>query len=261
MWRPAFKGAVGLFGVISEIDGLTASLMSAGICTTGILAVATFGAAVERHASYFSAFAVGMLSVAIAFHLIPETLEYSLAAVGWVLAGFAIMVAVGFAVKVLVGQNRHSAALTLGYASIIGLATHSFLDGIIYAAAFHDDDFTGWIATAGLLLHEFPEGIIAYFLLAQAGLSRVTAFFLAFLAAASTTVIGALAANLLIWLTSAPSMAAMLGGAAGALIYVVLVHLGPHAARAPKKRGYLFAQLGVAVGVAAIIANSFTHAH
>ena len=250
-----------LFGVLSEIDGITASLTAAVISTLGIAAVAWFGAAAERHAGYFSAFAVGLLSVAVAFHLIPETISYKPAAIGWVFGGFATMVLIGIAVQAAVGQRADGAALTFGYASIIGLATHSFLDGIIYAAAFQENAFTGWIATAGLLLHEFPEGIIAFFLLAQAGLSRINAIALAFVAAACTTLAGTIAADLAIGLTSGPSMAAMLGAAAGALIYVLIVHLGPHASRAPKKRGYLFAQLGVAVGVAAIIMNSLALPH
>ena len=250
-----------MFGVLSEFDGFFASLTAAGISTLGIAAAAWLGAAVERRASYFSAFAVGLLGVAVAFHLIPEALDYSPVAIGWVFGGFAVMVLIGIAVQASVGRSAEGAALTFGYASIIGLATHSFLDGIIYAAAFHDDAFTGWISTAGLLLHEFPEGIIAFFLLAHAGLSRVNAIVLAFIAASATTLSGAIAANIAIWLTTAPSMAAMQGSAAGALIYVLIVHLGPHASRAPNKRGYLYAQLGVAVGVAAIILNSFTHSH
>ncbi len=250
-----------MFGVLSEIDGLAASAAAAAVSTVGIAAVALFGAVAERNAGYFSAFAVGLLSVAVALHLIPETLDYSLGAIGWVFGGFAAMVLIGIAVQLSVNRSPEGAALTFGYASIIGLAAHSFLDGVIYAAAFKDDPFTGWIATGGLLMHEFPEGIIAFFLLAQAGLSRVNAIVLAFLAASFTTLAGTFAANAAIWLTSGPPMAAMLGSAAGALIYVLIVHLGPHASRAPKRRGYLFAQLGVAVGVAAIVLNNIAGAH
>ncbi len=250
-----------MFGVLSEIDGLAASTAAAAISTAGIATVALFGAVVERHASYFSAFAVGLLSVAVALHLIPETLDFSLGAIGWVFGGFAAMVLIGIAVQLSVSRSPEGAALTFGYASIIGLAAHSFLDGVIYAAAFRDDPFTGWLATGGLMLHEFPEGIIAFFLLAQTGLSRGNAIVLAFLAASFTTFAGTLVANAAIWLTEGPPMAAMLGGAAGALIYVVIVHLGPHASRAPKKRGYLFAQLGVATGVAAIVLNNIAGGH
>lgn len=252
-----------VFGVLSEIDGLAAAAVAAAVSTAGIAAVAIFGAVAERNAGYFSAFAVGLLSVAVVLHLIPETLDYSFGGIGWIFGGFAAMVLIGIAVQLAVSRSPEGAALTFGYASIIGLASHSFLDGVIYAAAFKDDHFTGWIATGGLLTHEFPEGIIAFFLLAHAGLSRVNAIALAFIAASLTTVAGTIAANAAIWLTEGPPMAAMLGAAAGALIYVLIVHLIPHAFRAPKNRGYLFAQLGVAVGVVALVLNNIagSHAH
>lgn len=235
--------------------------MAAGISVLGILAVATTGAIAERNSGYFSAFAVGLLSVGVLFHLIPEALEASGSAISWVAGGFAVMVLIGIAVQLSVNQSADGPALTFGYASIIGLAAHSFLDGVIYAAAFAEAAFTGWVTTGGLMLHEFPEGIIAYFLLAQAGVPPVRSFVLAFFAAAFTTVAGAFAANSVVGLTEGPPLTAMLGAAAGALIYVLIVHLGPHAARAPGRRGYLFAQLGAAVGIATLILNNVGGGH
>jgi zinc transporter ZupT len=37
---------------------------------------------------------------------------------------------------------------------------HSFIDGVIYSIAFTVSIFTGVLATMGMVLHEFPEGII-----------------------------------------------------------------------------------------------------
>lgn len=250
-----------VFGAFAQVDGLTASLAAAVISTAGIAAVAMFGAPAERNSGYFSAFAVGILSVSVMFQLIPEALDYSISALSWVAGGFMAMVLIGIAVQFSVNRGADGAALTFGYASIIGLAAHSFLDGVIYAAAFSDQQFTGWITTIGLMLHEFPEGVIAYFLLAHAGLSKTRAALLAFVAAALTTISGTLGANAMISLTTEPPMTAMLGAAAGALIYVLIVHLVPHAYKAPKGRGYLYAQLGVATGVLAVIAHNITGGH
>ncbi len=44
----------------------------------------------------------------------------------------------------------------------IGL--HSFIDGVIYSIAF-TRILTGVLGTMGMVLHEFPEGIITYFVL------------------------------------------------------------------------------------------------
>ncbi len=243
--------------------GLNASLTAAAVSAGGIAAMAFFKDWAGRNSVYFSAFAVGLLTVAVLFHLTPEALEASPLALGWIAAGFAFMVLAGIGVQTAVGGEPEGAALAFGYASIIGLASHSFFDGAIYAASFHDDAFTGWIATGGLIFHEFPEGVIAFSLLAGAGLSRVNAAALALAAAGLTTVAGAVAANVLLNLYSELPVSAMLGAAAGALIYVVIVHLGPHAAKTPNKRGYELAMLGVVVGTAAILFDHLGggHAH
>ena len=243
------------------IYGLNASLLAAAISAFGILAAAAYGAWVARNSAHLSAFAVGLLTVAVIFHLIPEAMHHSSNAIGWVAVGFAVMVLVGIGVQAAVSGRAEGAALTFGYASIIALAAHSLLDGVIYAASFQKEAFTGWLATGGLLFHEFPEGVIAFFLLYQAGLGKLRSVILAMLAAAFTTVAGTLGANFLLDLTGGLPLAAMLGGAAGGLIYVLIVHLGPHAAQAPQKRGYWVASLGVVVGTIAVILNMLAGGH
>ncbi|MEM9616559.1 MAG: ZIP family metal transporter [Pseudomonadota bacterium] len=250
-----------MLGDDGVIYGLNASLLAAGVSTSGIFAAAFFGEWVRKNSAYLSAFAVGLLTVAVLFHLIPEAIEQSTDAVGWVAIGFAAMVLVGIGVQAAVGGRAEGAALTFGYASIIALAAHSLLDGVIYAASFQEEPFTGWLATGGLLFHEFPEGVIAFFLLYQAGLSRAQSIILAWIAAAITTVAGTIGANSLLNMTGGIPLAAMLGGAAGGLIYVLIVHLGPSAAKAPNRRGYPIASIGVVVGIAAVIMNFFAGGH
>jgi len=250
-----------LFGDDGVIFGLTASLLAAGISVAGILSAARFGEWVQQNSSYLSAFAVGLLTVAVMFHLIPEAIRDNPDGLSWVAIGFAAMVVVGITVQVSVRGRTKGAALTFGYASIIALAIHSFLDGVIYAASFQEEAFTGWLATGGLLFHEFPEGVIAFFLLHQAGLGRIRSVILAFIAAAITTVAGTVGANALIDLTGGLPLAAMLGGAAGGLIYVLIVHLGPDAGKAPNKRGYPIASIGVLVGTAAVVMEMLAGKH
>ena len=233
--------------------GIFASLVAASISAAGIFAMSLGNEWAKNNAPYFSAFAVGLITVSVAFHLIPEAVIMSEYALSWVAAGFAIMVLLGIGVQAAVNRQPNGAALTFGYASVIALAAHSFLDGAIYAASFHRDEFTGWLATAGLILHEFPEGIIAYALLRHAGISNVNSVILSLIAAGATTVAGTLFAIFLILFVGGIPIPAMLGGASGALIYVLIVHLGPHAASAPKRRGYDAASLGVVVGTAAVV--------
>ena len=233
--------------------GLYASIIAASVSTAGVLVMAVFGRWAEKNSSYFSALAVGLLTVAVLLHLIPEAIDESPMAITWVAVGFAVMVLVGMAVQVSFRRRPDGAALTFGYASIIALSAHSAIDGVIYAVAFQEEAFTGWLATAGLLFHEFPEGVIAFLLLIEAGVNRLRAMLTAIFAAAVTTVAGAMAAYIALdYLTELP-VAEMLAGAAGALIYILIVHLVPHAAKTPGGRGYDVAALGVIIGTIAVI--------
>jgi len=42
------------------------------------------------------------------------------------------------------------------------------------------------------------------------------------------------------------------------LIYVLIFHLGPHAAKSPNGRGYFVVGLGVIIGMIAVILNFLT---
>lgn len=250
-----------MFGDGQIFYGLNASVTAAAISTVGVLTIAAFGALVQRYSAFFSAFAVGVLTVAVMFHLVLEALSVSMDALTWVGTGFMVMALIGIGVHAAFNRRVDGAALTFGYASIIALAAHSFLDGVIYAVVFREEQFTGWLTTAGLLFHEFPEGVIAFFLLISAGLSRGSAMLYAFIAASLTTVAGMLFANYLLGLTGTLPLAAMYGSAAGALIYVLVVHLIPHAAKAPGRFGYFAVQLGVMIGTAAVIFDCVSGGH
>jgi zinc transporter ZupT len=52
---------------------------------------------------------------------------------------------------------------------ILGIGFHSFVDGVIYSITFVAEIFTGALTALGMVLHEFPEGIIAFVHLQQGG--------------------------------------------------------------------------------------------
>ncbi|MEM8935687.1 MAG: ZIP family metal transporter [Pseudomonadota bacterium] len=238
---------------LHSISGLYAAIAACLMSFVGIGAMAMRSDWARVNGSYFSAFAVGVLGTGILFHLLPEAIDYSWYALTWAAVGFTVMVLIGLIVQISARQTDNAAALTFGYASIIALSAHSFLDGVLYAAAFHGDAFTGWLSTGGLVLHEFPEGVIALSLLLVAGLRLPRAVFTAAIAAGLTTVAGAVFAHYVVTATGELPLAAMFGGASGGLIYALIFHLGPDAARAPDRRGYFFAGLGVVVSISAII--------
>ncbi len=117
----------------------------------------------------------------------------------------------------------------------LGIGFHSFIDGFVYSIAFTVSVFTGFLATAGMVLHEFPEGIITYLLLVRGGFSERGSLLLAFLAAALSTPLGMLISYPLISEIDRPLLGALLAVSAGALVYVGATHLLPQAEREHKK--------------------------
>lgn len=237
--------------------GVLASFAAAVVSTLGLLSMAALGDWGKRNSAYFSAFAIGVMLVAVLFHLTPEALSYSRTAWRSVVGGFAGLLALGYGLRLLSQNSQRGHGIAIGYASIAALGFHSFVDGLFYEATYHAEVFTGSIATAGLLLHEFPEGVIAYFLARDAGLDKVRSTVWAFISASLTTIAGAVIASSFIENVDSLPLGSLLGLTAGGLLYIMVFHLGPHASLTPKKRGYMVASLGVIVALAALI---FRHA-
>lgn len=241
-------------GVFADIaPGIIASFAAAAVSTIGLLSMAALGDWGKRHSAYFSAFAIGVMLVAVLFHLTPEALSYSPDAWRWIVGGCALMFALGYGLRLLSHNSRNGHGVAIGYASIAALGFHSFVDGLIYEATYHAEFFTGSIATAGLLLHEFPEGVIAYFLARDAGLDKVRSSVWAFISASLTTVAGAVVASAFIENVNELPLGPLLGLTAGGLIYIMIFHLGPHASLTPKRRGYLVTSFGIVIALAALI--------
>ena len=248
-----------MIAVADVAPGLLASGFAAAVSTAGLLSMAALGDWGRRNSPYFSAFAIGVMLVAVFLHLTPESFTYTSDAWKWIALGFLALSGLGFGLRLLTARKGSRHGLAIGYASIIALGFHSFVDGLIYEATYHTEVFTGYIATLGLLLHEFPEGVIAYFLARDAGLSNFMSAVWAFVAASLTTVAGAVVAATYIESVSALPFGPMLGLTAGGLLYIMIFHLAPHASLTPKKRGYAVASLGVLVAVSAIVFRHWGH--
>ncbi|MGE0409361.1 MAG: ZIP family metal transporter [Amphiplicatus sp.] len=247
-----------MLGDPGAINGFVAACVAAVVSTVGLVMMAATGDWGRRNSAYFSAFAVGILLVAVFFHLIPEALSLAPNAWRWVIVGLGVMSVIGVSLRTYAGRRAVDQDLAFGYASIIALGSHSFMDGVLYQTAFHDTVFTGWLATFALLLHEFPEGVIAYFLLREAGMETRPAVIWAFFTASMTTPLGAVGGAYVIDAIPGLQISTLLALTAGGLIYLLAFHLGPHAALTPNGRGYLFTSIGVVIGVAAVILHTLS---
>ena len=234
---------------------LSTSLVAAVVTSVGIYTIRRFSDWGHRNLTYFICFAAGVLVSASFLHIIPKAFSMNSRAPMWLLAGFLGLYLFNSFLTVFVCQkDPERREYAIGLVPMIGIGFHSFIDGFIYSIAFTVSILTGYLATIGMVFHEFPEGIITYLLLLQAGFTRRRAMLLAFAAAAATTPVGMLVSYPLMGRISQETLGALLALSAGALVYVGATHLLPKAEQEPRR--FSLVALGGGVLVAVIIVAS-----
>jgi ZIP family zinc transporter len=236
-------------------SALAASCSAAVVTSIGIVAIRFFEGWGRRNTTYFMCFAAGVLISASFLHIIPKSLSMNPHAPIYLLVGFfSLHIFDRFITAFVCQKEPDKAKFGLGLIPMLGIGLHSFIDGFVYSISFTVSIFTGFIATAGMVLHEFPEGIITYLLLIKGGVKKPHALLFSFLAAALTTPIGMLVSYPMISMIDKSTLGSMLSLSAGTLVYVGATHLLPKAAEEPKK--YSLVALGGGVLVAIIIVLS-----
>jgi len=130
-----------------------------------------------------------------------------------------------------------------------------FLTDGCATTAFNVSVFTGVLAAIGLVLHEFPEGIVTFVLLERGGFSRRKSAIYAFLAAAISTPLGTLVSYPLINTIRQSTLGTLLAISAGTLVYVGASHLLPAVERENKRYSVLLLTAGVLVAVVIIMSK------
>jgi zinc transporter ZupT len=231
------------------------SVAAALVTSAGIYTIRRFADWGRRNTAYFMSFAAGVLVAASFLHLIPRSLEMNPGAPVWLLAGFlALHLFNRFVTAFVCEKDPIRRDYVIGIVPMLGIGFHSFIDGTIYSVTFSVSVLTGYVATLGMVLHEFPEGIITYLLLLRSGFTERRAMWLSLLAAAATTPLGMLTSYPFVSTISSSTLGVLLASSAGALIYVGATHLLPRAEQEHRK----FALVALAGGVlvAAIIVLS-----
>lgn len=234
---------------------LATSLLAALVTSAGIYTIRRFADWGQRNTAYFMCFAAGVLIAASFLHMIPKSFAMSAQAPMWLLAGFlSLHLFNRFLTAFVCERDPDKKDYAIGVVPMLGIGFHSLIDGFIYSIAFTVSVLTGYLATLGMVLHEFPEGIITYLLLVRSGFSERKAAALAFAAAAATTPIGMLVSYPLVRRIDTPTLGALLALSAGALVYVGATHLLPRAEQ--EKKRYSLVALAGGVLVAMIIVMS-----
>ena len=170
------------------------------------------------------AFSAGfMLSVAV-IGVLPEVFARDDVSAAWsVLGGY---LAVHVAQHVLAphfhfGEETHHVSAFAGLAALVGLAVHTFFDGVAIAAGFLASGKLGVLLALSVLLHKLPEGVTVASLMVAGGHGRRGAIIAAGIVGLAT-VLGVL-------LTESVALLARhgLALAAGVTLYVAASELVP----------------------------------
>jgi zinc transporter ZupT len=230
-----------------------ASFLAGAVTTGGILTIRRFDSWARQNTTYFACFAAGVLIAVSFMHIVPKAFTMNAQAPAYLFAGYLLMHVLNRFLTAYVCDKPETADYALGLVPLLGIGFHSFLDGVVYSISFSVSMFTGALVALGMVLHEFPEGIVTYTLLVRSGFTERRSFQLAFLAAALTTPIGTLVSYPFISRIDQPSLGALLALSAGALIYVGATHLLPRAEREPRRFSLVALGAGVLVALGIVL--------
>lgn len=232
---------------------LGASLLAAAVTTAGIVSIRRFEDWARQNATYFACFAAGVLIAVSFLHIAPQSFDMNAQGPAYLFAGYMLMHVFNRFLIAHVCDKPETSEYALGLVPLLGIGFHSFLDGVVYAVSFSVSMLTGVLVALGMVLHEFPEGIVTYALLIRSGFSERRSFFLSLLAAAATTPLGALISFPFVSRIGQPALGALLALSAGALIYVGATHLLPRAEREPRRFSFAALAAGVLVAVGIVL--------
>jgi zinc transporter ZupT len=142
--------------------------------------------------AFVSFAAVVLISVSF-IHIIPRSFEMNDTAPVYLLLGFLGIYLSNRLLRLYVCHEHEPVDQASGIVPMLGIGLHSLVDGMIYSVTLNVSVLTGVLAAIGMVLHEFPEGIVTFVLLDRGGFSRRRSALHAFLAAAISTPLGTLA--------------------------------------------------------------------
>lgn len=234
-------------------------LIAAFTTSVGLIIVAQRSYWSERNSALFALAAGGMLLTLTLTHIAPEALARSPDAAWLILAGFLGGLSLNFIVRMVFGDenSEHSRA---GVATpLIAIGIHSFLDGVIYSVTFAASFEAGVFAALSLILHEFPEGVIAFTILRRYGFTNRQSFFFAFLAAAATTPLGVIASGPFVFSLGGEMVGNMFAVSAGLLLFVATGPLMAPLKNQPPVRSFAAIAAGVSLALLITFSPLATH--
>jgi len=228
---------------------ILASFLACGVTTIGIYVISRYEQWGREHSAYFMSFAAGVLISVSFVHIIPKSFQMNGMAPVFLLGGFLAIYLSNRLLSLYICHEYERADYAVGIVPMLGIGFHSFIDGVIYSVTFNVSIFTGVLAAIGMILHEFPEGIVTFVLLERGGFSRRQSAMYSFLAAALSTPLGTLMSYPLMTNIRQSALGILLAISAGALVYVGASNLLPAVEKQCKRYSVLALAAGVLVAM------------
>lgn len=194
----------------------------------------------QRRMNLLLGFTAGVLLGVVAFDLLPEVFDLREGGAGVprqmvaFAAGFLVLhvlervLAVHAGQEASYGEHRHP---TVGLASALALAAHSFMDGIGLGLGFQAGHTTGYAVAIAVIAHDFADGLNTVAIMRTHDHPRTRAVGMLVLDALAPL---AGAATTYAWHPAQSVLALYLGFFAGFLLYIATGDILPEAHRAPR---------------------------
>lgn len=235
---------------------LLASTLACVVTSIGIWVISRHERVGREYSAYFMCFAAGVLISVSFLHIVPKSLAMNANAPYLLLGGFLFTHLSNRFLNGFVCHHTNHTDYALGLIPMLGIGLHSLIDGVIFAVTFNVSILTGVLAATGMVLHEFPEGIVTFVMLDRAGFDRRRSALYAFLAAAISTPVGTLLALPFVSRISSSALGGMLAFSAGVLIYVGATHLLPAVEKENRRFSLLAMLAGILVALAIILSKA-----
>ncbi len=230
-----------------------AGIMALFFTSIGIYIIRRYSNWGERNINYFVAFASGILITISLLHMIPESMEMSENAPYFLFGGYFMLFIINHFLHGYACERQQCNSHAIGLVPMLGIAIHSFIDGIIYSITFSVSVWTGSLAALGMIMHEIPEGIVTFMLLIKGKYSKAKATRLAILGAGLTTPLGVIVSFPFIQTINQTLLGNLLSLSAGALLFVGATHLLPEMERDYKRHEIFALVLGILLAMGIIL--------
>lgn len=237
-------------------QSFVAGIVASFACGLGALPLAIRRLRIEQRIGLGYAFAGGLMFAASFYNLLMPAMQASgdaatrLGPVLQILSGIFIGCAAMGALQAYLTPERLSARWLrpvgnrLETLVFLAMTFHSIPEGVAvgvgYGAESHGGGLTGLYIAVAIAIHNIPEGLAVALPMRARGASLNRCFWMAFLTSLPQP-IAAVPASLMVWFFQ-PLMLPMLGFAAGAMMFLVVVELIPDAlgTRSPAQTAWAF---------------------